>query len=196
MKAARSIAVLCAVGGMFVAIGAQAKGVPEKAMTCAEAAQQYQLTAEAKERFAQLQGSCEAIYRIDGALYAHTHAIVRSVRGDKVTIYLPATDRTFDVTPGPDARVELGGTKVRPRDLKKGDKLGIYLSLDRFAEDKLTEVAISTEKLEVEATPIEQVAATEVKTLPTTASPLPALGLLSSLLLGVGFVARRIRRSA
>lgn len=196
MKFAKSMVVLCAVGGAFGAVAAQAAAVaPEKVMTCAEAKEKFQPTAEAQARFAHLQGSCEGIYKINDALYAHVTATVRKVGGGKVTLYLPATDRTVEVTPKPELRVNVDGKMIKPSALRKGDTIDMYLSLDRFAEGKPAEIVMpAPEPAAPEA--VAPVAAEEVAALPTTASELPALALLSALLLGVGFTARRIRRSA
>jgi hypothetical protein len=61
--------------------------------------------AAAKERFADLSGSCLGVVDRDGALYMHTKMVVRRVRGNKVTLYLPATDTTLEITPDSDARL-------------------------------------------------------------------------------------------
>ena len=166
---------------------------PEYAMSCDEAGEQYKATAEARARFADLEGTCEGIYRINGALYARAQAVVRSASSRRVRLYLPATDRTIESTPDADMRVNIGGRKVRPRDLNRGDEIGIYLSLDKFFENKVDEIAFATEESNPEPiaiAPVEDIAA-----LPTTASPLPVLALLSGLILAAGLFMRGRRRS-
>jgi hypothetical protein len=91
-------------------------------------------------------------------------------------------------------RVNIGGRKVRPRDLNRGDEIGIYLSLDKFFENKVDEIAFATEESNPE--PIAIAPVVEVAALPTTASPLPALALLSGLILAGGLFMRGRRRSA
>lgn len=149
-------------------------------------------TNEAQRRFAQLEGACEAIVERNGELYAKTTAIVRRVTPGSVRLYLPATDHTFTVEPGRDTYVLIGNQKVRPRDLQRGQEIHIYLNVNEFAKPKVEQVAMVTETEEIVVQPVE-----EVEALPTTASPLPALGLAGGLLLlAAGFVRRlRLRRT-
>lgn len=168
---------------------------PEFAMSCDDARAEYEWTSEAKVRFANLKGTCEGVYRINDALYAKTKAVVRSASSRKVRLYLPASDRTVEATPNSDMRVDVGGQKLRVRDLNRGDEISIYLSLDAFAQGVVQEIAFATEVSNPE--PIAMAPIEEVAALPTTASPMPALALLSGLLLAAGFFMRgRRRRSA
>ena len=55
---------------------------------------------------------------------------------------------------------------MRVSTLGRGDKIGIYLSVDKFANERVTEIAFATEDEHVEeivVAPVEEVAA-----LPTT----------------------------
>ncbi len=198
MKLARSMVLAVAVSGVLVSFGARAAEPvkKERVMECAQAAEKYQATAEAKQRFAQLQGSCEGIYKINDGLYAHVTGDVKKVKDGVVTMYLPATDKTIEVTPRPDARVNMQGKMLKPSQLRKGDKIDLYLSLDKFAEGKVQEVELTSEKQELAPAPVVEPAPAPAAELPKTASDVPALALLSSMLLGVGFIARRFRRSA
>ena len=162
MKLFKTIVVACA----FSAVTAYAVDPVKSDITCDQLADKYEATAEAKERFADLAGSCEAVYDINGSLYVRSHAVVRQVRGNKVRLYLPATDHTFEVSASSDGRVLVGGRKIRPRDLNRGDEIGIYLSVDKFAEEKVDEIAFATPEEhaeEIVIAPVEEVAA-----LPTT----------------------------
>ena len=163
MKLIQSIVVACA----FTAVSAYAVDPVRSETTCAQLGEQYEVTAEAKERFADLAGACEGIYEIDGSTYARTHAVVRQVRGNKVRLYLPATDHTFEVAADSSGRVWVGGRKIRPRDLNRGDEIGIYLSVDKFATERMIEeiALVTADEVEEEIVivPVEEVAA-----LPTT----------------------------
>ncbi|NOR18771.1 MAG: hypothetical protein GQ538_01615 [Xanthomonadales bacterium] len=155
-----------AVASIFCAASAYAVDPVKSETTCAQLGDTYELTAEAKERFADLAGSCEGVYVINGAKYVRVQAIVRSRRGNTVRLYLPATDHTFEVTAGNDGRVWVGGRKMRVSTLDRRDEIGIYLSVDKFAQERVTEVAFATEDDHEEAivvAPVEEVAA-----LPTT----------------------------
>ena len=162
MKLLKTIVVACA----FSAVSAYAVDPVKSETTCAQLGETYEVTAEAKERFADLAGSCEGVYEIDGAKYVRTQATVRNRRGNTVRLYLPATDHTFEVTAQEDGRVWIGGRKMRVRSLNRGDEIGIYLSVDKFATERVSEVAFATEDEHVEEIVVAPVE--EVEALPTT----------------------------
>ena len=149
-------------------------------------------TTEAQQRFAELEGACEAIVERGGVLYAKTTAIVRRSTAGSVRLYLPSTDHTFTVRPGSDTYVLAAGVKTRPRDLVRGQEVRIYISVEEFGQPVIEEIALVTETDEIVVRVVE-----EVPALPTTASMLPALGLAGGLLLlGAGLIRRvRTRRS-
>lgn len=114
-------------------------------ITCEELTSKYQLNAEGELRFANLKGSCNGVFIINGELYARSKAVIRSKAGGKVRLFLPATQNTFEVTPDPSGFVYFGGKKMRVRDLSRGDNIAIYLSLDKFAEQRVDTVGFATE---------------------------------------------------
>ena len=65
------------------------------ALTCDD----FRPTPEALERYPNLVGACEAIVERDGELYGLFRVVVRRVRGNNVTLHLPATGKTFTVSP-------------------------------------------------------------------------------------------------
>jgi len=162
MKLTKTLAVVC----VFCASSAYAVDPQKIDMTCEQLREKYEATPEAQERFADLKGSCEGVYTINGALYVRSQAVIRSKRGNKVTLYLPATDHTFEVTADPNRVVWVGGQKMRARDMNRGDEIGIYLSVDKLATERVDTIAFPTEDEavdEVVEMPLEEVAA-----LPTT----------------------------
>ena len=162
MKLIKTLVVACA----FSAVSAYAVDPVKTDMTCEQLSEKYAVTAEAEERFADLVGTCEGVYEIDGAMYARAEAVVRTVRGRTVRLYLPATDHTFQVTSDADGRVWVGNRKMRVRELSRGDRIGIYLSVDKFTEEKVDEIAfVTADEVEVE---IVTVTVEEVVALPTT----------------------------
>jgi hypothetical protein len=162
MKSIQTLAIVCA----FCATSAYAVDPQPADMTCDEVADKYEMKEGVKERFADLEGACEGVYTIDGALYVRAEAVIRSKRGGKVTLYVPATDHTFDVTPDPQGRVWVGGRKMRVRDLGRGDELGIYLSVDKLASERVDTVAFATADESEEEIVVHDVE--EVAALPTT----------------------------
>lgn len=168
----------------LLSTGAWSAEVAETALSCAD----FRPTPEALERFPDLEGACEAVVERDGELYGRFAAIVRRAGNRTATLYVPVTDHTFTVEPEPDARVIVGGRKVRPRDLARGQEIQIYLAVSAFARPDIEEIALVTDAEVIIAHPVSTVAA-----LPTTASPWPALGLTSLILLGGGWWLRRRR---
>jgi hypothetical protein len=162
MKVIKALIVATAFG----VVSAHGLEPVKSEMTCEQLGEVYEATAEAKERFADLAGSCEGVYDINGKMYVRSGAVVRRVLGNSVTLYLPQTNHTFKVDADPDGRVYMGNQKVRPRDLKRGDEIGIYLSVDEFGKQKVQEIALATHDdhaEEIVVAPVETVEA-----LPTT----------------------------
>ena len=124
----------------------------------------------------------------NGELYGKFRAVVRRASSRSVTMYLPATDHTFTIKPDSGARVLIGNSKVRARDLQRGQEIRIYLSTSTFATPDIQEVALVTES-EV-MIPHEAVT---TAALPTTASQLPNIALASLALLFLGGLLRRRR---
>ena len=165
-------------------------------VTCESLKDQYRLTAEGRERLADLIGSCESVVEIDGAQYVTTKAVVRSAGSRTVRLYLPATDRTFEVTPNPDIRVNIDGRKVRPRDLERGQEITIHVAVDKVAERiPLDTIAIATESATESAgePTVAHLGVTEIAALPSTASTVPVIALAGLSLLGLAGVLRRLR---
>ena len=138
---------------------------PEYSMSCDEVITKLnrEATPEGKARFGDLRGSCMGVVERDGELFMHTKMVIRRVRGNNITIYLPATDRTFDVQTTSTARVKIGGNRVRIRDLSRGQELNIYVSVDEFTQPIIDEIAFETETEEMVIAPAVIAAA-----LPTT----------------------------
>ena len=113
-------------------------------------------TEEARQRFPDLAGACEGVVERDGELFGLFRAEVRRVRGNKITLHLPATDHTFSITPDPSTRVMADGKKVRPRDLATRQEIRIYLSASQFAKPDVDEVAFATESDFLVDVPIDE----------------------------------------
>ena len=138
-------ASLLAIAAITVSLsGASRAESTSSVLTCAD----FNPTQEALERFPDLKGACEGIVERDGELYAKITAYVQRVAraGNAVWLHLPATDHTFKVTPGPDARVLTGSTKMRPGDLIRGQDVHIYLAVSEFGKPNIESIAFTTEQ--------------------------------------------------
>ena len=176
--------IICAIS--VLAVNAWAEEPVTTALSCDD----FKPTAEALERFKNLKGACEAVVERNGELYGQFRAVVRRASSSSVVLYLPATDHTFTVTPESDARVLLGGRKVRTRELVRGQEIQIYLRVASFSTPDVEEISLVTDS-EV----MIQHIVTPVAALPTTASPWPTVGLASLMLLGIGLLISRRRLS-
>ena len=129
---------------------------------------------------------------MNGHYYAKVSAVVRRVQGNTITLNITKTNTTVTATPDSELRVLLGGTKVRPRDLQKGQEIHIYLSTEEFSQPTITDIALVQETGDGEpvAVPVEP-----EKALPTTASLLPTVAISGAILLLVGALMQRRRRS-
>ena len=150
----------------------------------------FKPTPEALERYKNLEGACEAIVERDGELFAKFTAVVRRVRGNSVTLHLPATDHTFVVKPEVGKRITSGNREFRPRDLVNRQELSIYLSVASLARPNITDVAFMTEEQG-----IVQFAVYDAPSLPATAGIWPAVLLLGTILLAMSLMLRTLRIS-
>ena len=153
-------------------------------LACAD----FKPSPQALERFPDLIGACESIVERDGELYGKFTAIVRRATATTATLYLPATEHTFKVSPDSSARVLFGGKKTRVRDLQRGQEIHIYLAASEFGKPDIEQVVLVSDSNVLIATEMEPAAM-----LPKTASMLPTVGLAGFLLLGIGVLLRRQR---
>ena len=119
-------------------------------------------TQEARERFPDLAGACEGVVERDGELYGLFRAEVRRVRGNNITLHLPATDHTFTVRPDPATWIKAGDKKVRPRDLMPTQHIRIYLSASEFAKPDVQEIAFITESDFLVDVPVDDVSTVSI----------------------------------
>jgi len=113
-------------------------------------------TQEARERFPNLAGACEGVVERNGELYGLFRAEVRRVRGNNVTLYLPATGHTFTVRPDPALRIKAGDRKIRARDLQPTQEIRIYLSASEFAKPDVQEIAFISESDFLVEVPVDE----------------------------------------
>jgi hypothetical protein len=184
--------ILLVAGALLVGASAQAE---EASITCETLAEDYRITSAAEQltESPDLFGACEEVVMRDGAPFIKVSAVVRRAGRDSVRLYVPATDRTVEITPQEDLRVMIDGRKVRPSRLDRGQEIRIYLSVDEFTRPRpepVQQVALATETEE-----IRQIEATPVAALPTTASLWPAFGAFGALFVAGGLLVRRLRNS-
>jgi hypothetical protein len=130
----------------------------------------------------------ETIELGDGrTLYKYTATVVRA-RGNSLTVRYPhGTTYTYET--GDDFRVEIDGRKLRVRELQRGDELTAYVTASDTRDHEIVYYEPTTSSVVTTYTP-EPIA----ETLPTTASPLPLIGLLGALGISLGGLGLALRR--
>ena len=153
MKTPFSVAILAAAF-----LSANASGQEMTQLSCKD----FIPTQEARERFPDLAGACQGVVERDGELYGLFRAEVRRVRGNNITLHLPATDHTFTVRPDPATWVMAGDKKVRSRDLMPTQEIRIYLSASEFSKPDVEEIAFITESDFLVDVPIDEVSSMSI----------------------------------
>ena len=151
-------------------------------LTCAD----IDFTAEMRARYSDIDKSCLDVVEINGERFAKMNVELIRTRGNTATFKFKHNDGTFGpvqtATLPADWRAEIGGREYRIRELTRGQELNIYLPSDRWEADLVAPAATYTaytgytmmEDTEEETT---------MAALPSTASPLFAIGGLGGLAL-------------
>jgi hypothetical protein len=153
MKMPVSVAILAVA---FLSANASGQGMTQ--LSCKD----FVPTEEARQRFPDLAGACEGVVERDGELYGLFRAEVRRVRGNNITLHLPATDHTFTVRPDPATWVMAGDKKVRARELMPTQDIRIYLSASEFAKPDVEEIAFITESDFLVDVPVDDVSSVSI----------------------------------
>jgi hypothetical protein len=159
-----------------------------------------EFTEAISSQFPDAEDACLGVVERDGKEYARFEAKIVRVQGSRVEAQfkLPNGEygKTVAFTPPSSARVRIGGTTYRYRDLSPGQELDVYVPPDRW------EIAVPQEPDFATAQTVEEVQLTEpsetlAAALPSTAGRLPwltALGVALLLVsLGSGLSYRLIR---
>lgn len=166
----------------------------------AQSCNEIVFTGPVAREFPEARNACLGVVTREGRQFAHFQARVRNVRGNTVEAEFKMPDGTYahpiTVTPDSSARVRIQGRDYRWNELQRGQELDVYLPPDRW-------------ELEVPADPAAQFAAAPAvttlpiasaaplvaaNTLPRTASPLPLVALVGSMLTALGFAVAVVRR--
>jgi hypothetical protein len=150
-------------------------------------------------RFPNAADAClDIVERSDGQ-YAHFQARITRVRGNTVEAQFKHPDGTYGRTvsfePPADARVRIEGRTYRYRDLTRDQPLDVYVPPQQwgFAVQSEPEVDFADVE-EVTIVPLADAQPAGGSALPSTASPIPLLGLLGGLFIGLGAFVSAVRR--
>ncbi|HEY0685646.1 MAG TPA: hypothetical protein VGD45_25125 [Steroidobacter sp.] len=160
--------------------------------------QSVQFSDRVTQKFPRVREACLDVIEREGQLMAVFKADLLRVQGNKVRIRpkLPGGEQApaQTVQVPPERRVLVDGKKYRVDELSLGQELTIYARVD----EPLQALAPAEETEPVEFVPVEvepmRMAAAAEPEMPTTASELPAIGLLGVLLAALGVALEFVRR--
>ena len=128
---------------------------------------------------------------LDGDREVHVYkGTVERVVGGRLTIRYPHGERHTYTVPS-DFRFDINGRKVPARSLRRGDELTAYVTVHDTADHEIHHVEESAGTAEVISSVTPEAVA---DMLPMTASPLPLLGLLGAISMGLGAFGLFLRR--
>jgi hypothetical protein len=187
MKIRRVLLVIPALS--LLAIGATASAQTD--LTCADITFSYEVTS----KYASVADGCRDVVEVDGERYAKMRVEIMSARGNVGTFRFMNKDGTYgpleSVTVDDDWRAELGGRSYRMRQLSPGQEMNIYIPGDRWEAHVAKDMSGTI-------TVYYAVALVDVSdsgsSLPSTASPLPLIGMLGVGSLFTAFLMRVRRR--
>ena len=125
----------------------------------------------------------------DREIHVYNATVLRA-SGNRLTVRYDHGERyTYNVPPS--YRFEMDGRKVHTRDLNRGDKLTAYVTVHNTSHHAIHHIEESGGSVSVLNTITPEPVA---DMLPATASPLPLIGLLGAISLGLGGLGLAIRR--
>ena len=180
-----------AYAGAHESVGAET----QSAVTCAD----LEFSQDILDVLPQANSACKSVVEIDGELFAEFKAEIVRNRGATTRARFQRADGSwtdvYEFTPDKSRMVRIQGRNYRLRDMDRGQQLNIFLPQDRFEvhvadDDDVTTVPVTIVTVAVVAAPPEE-------ELPSTAGPLPLIGLLGGLFVAMGgglaLIRRRIR---
>ncbi len=140
--------------------------------------------------------SCAGVVERNGVLYAKFNAkMERYFNNGDVKLRILAPDGSFDVAtfrPPSDFLADVGGEPTPFSKIPTGKDIRVYIPEGRFTlvsfEKEVVVEAVAVEE------PMEEAVVVEEVVMPTTASPLPLIGLAGGLFVMLGGLAGYLRR--
>jgi hypothetical protein len=174
----------CMFLASIVVLSALAAAAPASAQTgCSD----VEFSSRITDRLPNAADSCLGIETRDGRQYAHFKAEIVGTSGNTVRTRFVQQDGgyspTYSLEMDPSARVEINGRKYRYRELARGQQLDVYVPPDQWEFHVPETENFSVARSVAVVTPL---AMQEEQELPSTASPVPALGLIGALLMLMG----------
>jgi len=174
----------------LLAIGAPASAQTD--LTCAD----ITFEQEVLSKYPSATEGCRDVVEVDGERYAKMRVEIMGARGNVGTFRFMNKDGTYgpleSVTVDDDWRASLGGKEYRMRQLSKGQEINIYIPANRWEAHVASDM--SGEITSYYAVVMVHQPTGGGAALPSTASPLPLIGMLGMGSLFAAFLMRVRRR--
>ena len=189
MKIAKALLILPALS--LLAIGTTASAQTD--LTCADITFSYEVTS----KYPSVADGCRDVVEVDGERYAKMRVEMMSARGNVGTFRFMNKDGTYgpleSVTVDDDWRAELGGRSYRMRQLSPGQEMNIYIPGDKWEAHVAKDMSGSITVYYAVVLEGGGNSGSGAE-LPSTASPLPLIGMLGVGSLFTAFLMRVRRR--
>jgi hypothetical protein len=176
---------LAMLGCTVAAVSFGSSAMAQEELACDE----IEWTPAVTDEYANIADACDAVISKNGKLFARIEVEILRVRGRTLTFRILNNDGSsggnYSQTVDTSWRAKIGGRNYRASDLNRGQRLNVYMPGDRWAV-----IPHDDDGPDVEDAVVLQAA----PVLPTTASPLPLIGLLGGLFLSLGAGLGAIRR--
>jgi len=157
-----------------------------------------EFSSQMTSQFPNIADSCLEIVTRNGEQFARLEAEIVRTTGNTVRARFQHPDGsysdTYTIDMPADARVTIDGRQYRYRDLSRGQKVSVYLPSDRWAFNIPEGDDFATESVATVAVVTPMRVSESTAMLPSTASPLPLIGILGGLFSALGFALVAVRR--
>ena len=189
--------ILAAAVALAAAAGVFAQSSVDKSFTASDTNDCTQITwaPEMLAKHPKIASACQEVMHRDGRTYVKFEGEVKKVAkgGSEVTMDMKGGDR-ITLNPDPNKVLNVGGSKVKVKNLKPGDNLTFYVPDNRVIATVMETPTAPMEEIPISSAPVTQVAMTETTyDMPKTASSWPLVALLGALSIGLAGVLRARR---
>ncbi len=193
--------IIAAAVAMAAAAGVFAQTSVDKSFTASDTSDCTQInwSPEMLAKHPKIASACQEVMHRDGKTYVKFEGTVKKVAkgGSEVTMQMKGGSDKLVLNPDPNKVLNIGGNKVKVKNLKPGDELTFYVPDGRVVAAVMETPTAPIEEIPISDAPVTQVAMTQTTyDMPKTASSWPLVALFGALAIGFAGVmrARRVRQ--
>jgi hypothetical protein len=183
-------------------LGASAQSAIDRSFTTtSNNCDDVQWSEEMRQRYPDIDSACRSVEERNGKKYVRFEGTVRSASASKLDVDFRGGGRV-QMEPPEGTQIYMNGKQIPVSDLRRGDQLTFYVPEDRMSVQFYPDEQLAnTQESQAVNVPIAAAQQTtprddedRMAMLPSTASPLPWLGLASLFMLALGGTLRLFRR--